>query len=95
MKIDGDQKLIRVFMSKIKRAERWHLVWVFPSLSSATSSKRDSKGIAFALISRTDGLFCSSHGSQRINSISLELKNIAMTAVPLLPPAEILGAPEY
>lgn len=95
MKIDGDQKLITVFMSKIKRAERWLWVWVFPSLSSATSSKRDSKQIAFATISPPDGLFCSIHGSQQTNSTSLELENIAMIAVPLLPSTEILGTPEY
>lgn len=64
MKIDGDQKLITVFMTKNKRAEQWLLVWMFPSPSSATSSKRDSQGMAFALTSRTDGLACSTHSSQ-------------------------------
>lgn len=95
MKIDGDQKLITVFMSKIKRAERSLLVWVFLSPSSDTSSKRDSQGMAFALTSRTDGLACSIHGSQETNGTSLELKNIFMIAVLLLSPTETLHAPNY
>lgn len=96
MKIDGDQKLITVFMSKIERAERWLLVWVFPSPSSATSSKRDSQGMAFTLISRTDGPVSSvlSTVHRRTNGTSLELKNIFMIAVLLLSPTETLRAPK-
>lgn len=80
MKIDGDQKLITVFMSKTKRAERWLWVWVLPSPSSTTSSKR-LPGNGFALASRTEGLVCSIHGSQETNGTSLELKNIFIIAV--------------